>query len=157
MLDEFDAFDQKIDKSADPFTLAYKRLEGATYPKIICGTTPRVAGLSHIEKREVAADARMKYHITCPHCNVEHPLIWGGKDAQGNQLKHGFQWEAHDPEGTVHHVCPHCRGSITQADYLRLWVLGVWVSSCGNYRAHHSNTASIWPTMAQAVQEYKSL
>lgn len=138
LLDEFDAFDQKIDKSADPFTLAYKRLEGATYPKIICGTTPRVAGLSHIEKREVAADARMKFHITCPHCNVEHPLIWGGKDAQGNRLKHGFQWDAHDPESTVHHVCPHCRGSITQADYLRLWVQGVWVSSCGNYRAHHS-------------------
>jgi len=95
-LDEFDGFDQKIEKSADPFTLAWKRLEGATYPKIICGTTPRIKGLSHIEKREAAADARLRYHITCP----------------------------------------HCLGSITQADYLRLWHEGVWVSECGNYRAH---------------------
>jgi phage terminase large subunit GpA-like protein len=130
-LDEFDGFDQKIEKSADPFTLAWKRLEGATYPKIICGTTPRIKGLSHIEKREAAADARLRYHITCPHCQVEHPLSWGGKD-----VRHGFKWDAHDPEGTVRHHCPHCLGSITQADYLRLWHEGVWVSECGNYRAH---------------------
>lgn len=131
-IDEFDAFDQKIEKSADPFTLAYKRLEGATYPKIICGTTPRVKGLSHIEKREAAALARLKFHVTCPHCQVEHPFIWGGED-----FAHGFKWDCHDPEGTVHHVCPHCRGSITQSDYLKIWGQGVWVSNCGNYRVHH--------------------
>lgn len=131
-LDEFDGFDQKIDKSADPFTLAYKRLEGATYPKIICGTTPRIKGLSHIEKREAAADARMAYHITCPHCQVEHPLVWGGK-----KVRYGFKWDVHDPEGTVHHVCPHCFGKISQADYLRIWDGGCWVSACGNYRAEH--------------------
>jgi phage terminase large subunit GpA-like protein len=130
-LDEFDAFDQRIEKSADPFTLAHKRLEGATYPKIICGTTPRIKGLSHIEKREAAAEARLRYHITCPHCQVEHPLTWGGPDKA-----HGFKWDAHDPEGTVRHVCPHCHGSIVQADYLRLWHEGVWVSECGNYRLH---------------------
>ena len=133
MLDEFDAFDQKIEKSADPFTLAHKRLEGATYPKIICGTTPRIRGLSHIEKREQAAEARMRFHVTCPHCGVEHPLQWGGKES-----KSGFKWEVDDPEGTVHHVCQHCFGHITQADYLRLWHAGAWVSQCGNYRAQHS-------------------
>lgn len=132
-LDEFDGFDQKIEKSADPFTLAHKRLEGATYPKIICGTTPRIKGLSHIEKREAAAVARLKFHITCPHCDVEHPLMWGGKE-----YAHGFKWDSYDPEGTVHHVCPHCRGSITQSDYLRLWNAGEWVSECGNYRCRHA-------------------
>lgn len=131
-LDEFDGFDQKIEKSADPFTLAYKRLEGATYPKIICGTTPRIKGLSHIEKREAAADARLNFHVDCPHCGAEHPLLWGGP-----HLKHGFKWETHDPEGTVRHVCPHCRGSMTQADYLRAWETGRWVSECGNFRLHH--------------------
>lgn len=130
-LDEFDGFDQKIEKSADPFTLAHKRLEGATYPKIICGTTPRIKGLSHIEKRENAAEARMRFHIVCPHCQVEHPLAWGGAE-----LRHGFKWDAHDPEGTVRHHCPHCHGSIRQAEYLRLWHEGVWVSQCGNFRLH---------------------
>jgi terminase, large subunit len=131
-IDEFDGFDQKIEKSADPFTLAYKRLEGATYPKIICGTTPRIKGLSHIEKRENAAQAKLKFHITCPHCQAEHPLAWGGKD-----YAHGFKWDSHDPEGTVRHVCPHCRESIVQSDYLGLWQSGVWVSACGNYRVTH--------------------
>jgi phage terminase large subunit GpA-like protein len=131
-LDEFDGFDQKIEKSADPFTLAYKRLEGATYPKIICGTTPRIKGLSHIEKREAAALASLRYCITCPHCDVEHPLIWGGKD-----YAHGFKWDAEDPEATARHVCPHCHGSITQSDYLRIANDGEWVSVCGNYRLKH--------------------
>lgn len=133
LLDEFDAFDQKIEKSADPYTLAHKRLEGATYPKLIAGTTPRIKGLSHIEKREQAADVRMKFHIACPHCGVEHPLMWGGKT-----VRHGFKWDPEDPEGTVRHVCPHCHGSIVQADYLRLWHAGAWVSECGNYRIQHS-------------------
>ena len=123
------SFDQKIDKSADPFTLAWKRLEGATYPKIILGTTPRIKGFSHVEKREASADARMRYHIVCPHCHVDHPLQWGGRE-----VKHGFKWDSLDPEGTVAHVCPHCLGSITQSDYLRLWHGGFWVSHCGNYK-----------------------
>lgn len=131
-IDEFDAFDLKIEKSADPFTLAYKRLEGATRPKILCGTTPRIKGLSHIEKRELAAEARLSYHLPCPHCGVEHPLMWGG-----GHVAYGFKWDREDPEGTVRHHCPHCRGAITQADYLAIWEQGVWVSDCGNYRCHY--------------------
>ena len=78
-LDEFDGFDQKIEGSADPFTLAFKRLEGATFPKLIAGTTPRRKGTSHIEKREIVADVRMSFRVPCKHCGVEHPLLWGGK------------------------------------------------------------------------------
>jgi phage terminase large subunit GpA-like protein len=90
-IDEFDGFDQKIEGSADPFTLAFKRTEGATFPKIICGTTPRRKGLSHIEKREVVADVRMAFHIVCPHCKVNHPLLWGGKN-----VRFGFKWDKED-------------------------------------------------------------
>jgi len=127
--DEFSAFDAKIEKSADPFTLMWKRLEGATYQLIRLGSTPRVKGHDHIERRARAAVARMRYQIDCPHCATEHPLTWGGPEVQ-----HGFKWAAHDPEGTVHHVCPHCHGHISQADYLRAWEGGQWVSDCGDYR-----------------------
>jgi phage terminase large subunit GpA-like protein len=134
MLDEADGFDQKIEKSSDPITLARGRLEGAPFPKLVAGSTPRVKGLSHIEYREEHADARMRYHITCPHCGVEHPLIWGGP-----KVDHGFKWTGAEPD-TVRHVCPHCRESITQADYLRIWDLtACWVSDCGNYRYDHQN------------------
>ena len=129
--DEFSAFDQKIEKSADPWTLMWKRLEGATWPKAIVGSTPRLKGMDHTERRFLAAQARMRFRVECPSCGVEHPLQWGGPDVQ-----HGFKWDAHDPEGTVHHVCPHCHHKLTQAQYLRIWHAGLWVSDCGNYRCH---------------------
>ncbi|HYF17699.1 MAG TPA: terminase gpA endonuclease subunit [Ramlibacter sp.] len=127
LIDEADGFDQEIEKSADPVTLAHGRLEGATFPKLIVGSTPRIKGFSHVERRALQADAFMRWHITCPHCDLEHPLKWGGKDKPW-----GMKWEPGQPE-TVHHVCPHCRGKITQADYFKLWHAGKWISDCGNY------------------------
>lgn len=120
ILDELDGFDQQVEKSSDPMTLARGRLEGAPYPKLVAGTTPRIKGLSHIERSRLQADADMRYHIACPHCGVDHPLMWGGKKAA-----HGFKWEEGDP-ASVRHVCPHCHGAISQGDYLRGWV-GTWV------------------------------
>ena len=144
LLDEFSAFDQKIDKSADPWTLAHKRLEGANYPKLIAGSTPRTKGLDHIERRETAATARLRYHVTCPHCGVDHPLQPGRLDVAaanaGKPILSGFAWDAEDPEGTIRHVCPHCRGHITQSDYLRIWKTGVWTSDCGNYHLYTDGT-----------------
>jgi terminase, large subunit len=132
MLDEADGFDQKIEKSSDPITLARGRLEGAPFPKLIAGSTPRVKSLSHIEYREDQADARMRYYIVCPHCQAEHPLQWGGK-----KVSHGFKWDDSDIT-TVRHVCPHCDGHITQADYLKIWDTDAhWVSTCGQYRYDH--------------------
>lgn len=119
-LDELSGFDQQIEKSADPFTLAEGRLEGAPFPKAICGSTPRIKGLDHTEHRASLADVYMRYHIACPKCGVEHPLEFGGK-----KQSWGFKWEPGKPE-TVRHVCPHCRESITQGEYLANWV-GTWV------------------------------
>jgi phage terminase large subunit GpA-like protein len=127
-LDETDGFDAQIEKSADPITLARGRLEGAPFPKLIAGSTPRVKGASHVEYREANADAVLQFHVVCPHCQAEHPLLWGGKD-----LAHGFKWDADDPT-TVRHICPHCRGEMLQGDYLRIWTEGAWVSRCGQYR-----------------------
>lgn len=132
MLDEADGFDQKVEKSSDPITLARGRLEGAPFPKLVAGSTPRVKGLSHIEYREDNADAVMRYQVVCPHCQAEHPLLWGGK-----KVAHGFKWDGADP-ATVRHVCPHCHGHITQADYLRIWdAQAMWVSACGRWRYDH--------------------
>ena len=123
ILDEWSAFDQTIEKSGDPGSLAKGRLEGAPYPKFVGGSTPRVKGLCHVERGCEEAEAYVQYHIECPHCDADHPLAWGGKE-----LAHGFKWEKGNPE-TVRHVCPNCRESITQADYLPGgWPLtGTWV------------------------------
>jgi phage terminase large subunit GpA-like protein len=135
--DEFSAFDDKIEGSADPWTLMWKRLEGATHKKGIVGSTPRVQNADHTERRFNAAVARMRYHITCPHCDAEHPLSRGALDPlNGSKATHGMHWDMADPENTVHHICPHCHGAITQVDYFDLWDHGVWVSDCGNYRCY---------------------
>lgn len=120
MLDEWSGFDQVIEKSADPGTLARGRLEGAPYPKFVGGSTPRVKGKCHVERSRLAAGADMRYCIRCPHCSEEHPLLWGGK-----KMPHGMKWDRGDPS-SVRHVCPHCGAEIRQADYLAAWV-GAWV------------------------------
>lgn len=133
-VDEVDGFDQVIERSSDPHTLTAKRLEGATFPKHILGSTPRVAGLSHIQARTLAALARMRYHIECPHCLAEHPLTFDLRNLRaGKAATHGFMFDSADIEG-VTHQCPHCHGHITQADYLKVWGTGAWVSDCGTLR-----------------------
>ena len=123
ILDEISKFDRSIEKSGPPRGLARGRLEGAPYPKLVCGSTPLLKGLCHIEDAVEEAEGLVRFHIECKHCGAEHPLMWGGKDKV-----HGFKWERGNP-ASVRHVCPHCRESITQADYMPggMPVGGAWV------------------------------
>ena len=113
ILDEISKFDRSIEKAGPPRGLARGRLEGAPYPKLVCGSTPLLKGLCHIEDAANEAEGFVRFHINCPHCGADHPLMWGGKDK-----RYGFKWDRGHPQ-TVRHVCPHCHESITQADYLR--------------------------------------
>lgn len=123
ILDEWSAFDQSVEKRGTPDVLAKGRLEGAAYPKFVGGSTPGIKGLCHVERGCDNAEGLVRFHIDCPHCGAEHPLLWGGK-----KVAHGFKWERGNP-ASVRHVCPHCRESITQADYLPGGVplSGAWV------------------------------
>lgn len=123
ILDEISKFDRSIEKAGPPRGLARGRLEGAPYPKLVCGSTPLLKGLCHIEDAVQEADGLVRYHIDCPRCGLDHPLSWGGKDKA-----HGFKWTRGQPE-TAHHICPHCREATTQADYMPagLPLAGAWV------------------------------
>lgn len=126
-LDEYDAFDANIEKEGDPGTLAAKRVEGATFPKLVIGSTPKLKGFSNIEKRERDADIFLQRHIPCPECGEFHPITWGGKDEP-----HGFKWSDDNPE-TARHLCPHCGALIDQAQFLA-------VADSGRYHADDGTT-----------------
>jgi phage terminase large subunit GpA-like protein len=124
-LDEADAFDRDVEKEGDPFTLAKKRTEGATFPKMVVGSTPKIKGFSLIEDRVALANVVLRYHIRCPHCGEWIPLTWGGKGES-----HGFKWVNNDPE-TVAHLCGNCAALFNQADYLTVWESGRWIDKSG--------------------------
>jgi len=84
-IDEADAFDNDIEKEGDPVGLAAKRIEGATFPKLVVGSTPKLRGFSLVDTRTQLADERFQFVIPCPHCGEHHPITWGGKDET-----HGF-------------------------------------------------------------------
>jgi len=125
-LDELDAFDQDIEGEGDPFSLAKKRLEGAIFPKIIAGTTPKTKNLSHIETRTQQAAEVFAFHIPCPHCGHEHPLVWGGK--RDKKEAYGFIWRDSDPD-TVGHLCPKCGVIYSQQEYLSVYHRGRWINA----------------------------
>lgn len=129
-LDEYSSFDPDVDGEGDPGTLASKRLEGATFPKLVIGSTPKIKGTCLMEKRAAGATARYTYQIRCPHCDERHALTWGGKDEP-----HGFKWVDGNPE-TVRHLCPHCGALSTQGDYLAAADDGIWVGDDGTTIDH---------------------
>lgn len=127
ILDELDGFDIDIEKEGSPDKLAGKRTEGATYPKHIMGSTPKLKGFSRIEAREQQCDLRFLFQVPCPSCGERHAIQWGGKGA-----RYGLKWVNRDPE-TVAHCCPHCGVLYTQAEYLGVWTQGRWIADDGTW------------------------
>lgn len=126
-LDELDGFDTDIEQEGDPVTLAGKRVEGATFPKIIGGSTPKIKGVSMIEYRADLAEYYFRFYVPCPHCDIYQPLRWGGRDAD-----FGFKWLDSNPE-TAAHLCGECGGLFTQDQYLEVWEYGCWMTEDGVY------------------------
>jgi len=124
-IDEADAFDRDIESEGDPFSLASKRVEGATFGKMIVGSTPKTKGFSLIYDRTMLADERFQFVVPCPVCGEVHPITWGGKEEP-----HGFKWTMDDtgnpdPE-SVYHLCPHCGHHLTQGEFLSVWQRGYY-------------------------------
>jgi terminase, large subunit len=135
-MDEVDAFDRDVESEGDPFSLAEKRVEGATFPKMIIGSTPKTRGFSLIEDRTALAHSRFEFVIPCPECGELHPITWGGKAEH-----HGLKWFVSDgvpdPE-SVRHLCPHCGALIQQGDYLRTYHAGQYRSDDGKIMLDNS-------------------
>lgn len=135
--DELDGFDPDIDGEGDPTTLGDKRVEGATFPKSIRGSTPLDAETSLICISEAEADQRFRWHAPCVHCGEMGLIAWGGPDEN-----HGIKWIDNDPS-TAAHLCGACAGLMTYEQYVLesiakgRWISesGVWIDDEGYFRA----------------------
>lgn len=127
ILDEVSSFDKDIDQEGSPRKLAKKRTEGATFPKLISGSTPKLKYLCEIDAAIQDADAVYRYYIPCPHCGTYQSLVFGGKNS-----KHGLKWFDKD-HNTAAYACIDCASLFTQADYLGVWEQGRWQDEQGNW------------------------
>lgn len=78
--DELSSFDADINNEGSPTFLGDKRLEGATFPKSIRGSTPKLSGSCQITRAAEESAYLLRFHIRCPHCRTEQTLKWGGPD-----------------------------------------------------------------------------
>ena len=126
-IDEIDGFDLDVEMEGSPVALAAKRIEGATFPKLVIGSTPKLKHLSMIEAREQQSALRFRFHVPCPHCGAEHELTWGGPSEP-----HGMKWTGKDPE-SVRQLCPSCGVLYSQAEFLSAYDRGRWVAFGGEW------------------------
>jgi len=126
-LDELDGFDSNVEKEGSPVSLAAKRIEGATFPKMVMASTPRLKISSLIEPQAAASERYFRFHIPCPHCDHEQFLKWGGPDAE-----FGMKWLDDNPL-TAEYLCEACHSLFTQEGYLKVWDRGRWIDKNGVY------------------------
>lgn len=155
IIDEVSSFDKDIDQEGSPRKLAKKRTEGATFPKLIVGSTPKLKYLCEITAAVEEAQAVYVCKIPCPHCGSYQALYFGDKST-----RHGLKWQDHDYE-TAAYLCMHCAGLFTQSDYLRVWEQCRWIDDAtGNWYDQQSgqfkNTAGdpIRPPKSIAFDNY---
>lgn len=122
--DELSNFDASIEGEGDPVTLGDKRLDGATYPKSIRGSTPKRAGSCQVTKAVEESPYLLRFHIACPHCRREQTLKWGGKDCE-----FGLKWDKNALGEAVKawYVCEHTACMILHPEMVEASKKGRWI------------------------------
>src|SRR5690625_319806 len=88
ILDELDGFDGSIEREGAPYQLAQRRTQGSSFGKLICGSTPKLKHNTMIERGEEGCDARIRWHVCCPHCDHEQQIHLGGTGTE-----FGMHWQ----------------------------------------------------------------
>ena len=122
--DEVDAYPNDVDGEGDPIGLASNRQDtfGARAKRLYT-STPTEKDASEIEFRYLNSDRR-RYHVRCPHCGTEQPLIWSDPDGRRRLV-----WTDDDPD-TVMYLCvdPECTGLIEERHKPDLLAGGRWIA-----------------------------
>lgn len=116
VIDELDGFDHNIEREGPPYQLAQRRVQAASFPKFLAGSTPHLKATSMIDKGEAECEVRLRWHVRCPHCDHEQHIRWGGKGTA-----FGIKWEkterGFDPD-TVAYQCENCGQRFDHNQYI---------------------------------------
>ena len=112
LLDEIDAYPDRVGKDGDPLKLAFDRTSAyETKKKVFRGSTPLITQTSKAWREYQKGDQR-EYLVPCKHCGEKQKMVWHGVDEDGKE--YGIIWELDDSgilvPGSVHYVCKHCGG-----------------------------------------------
>jgi len=133
LLDEVDAYPSSAGQDGDPVKLAERRSEHFWDRRIVCGSTPLVAGASRIEELFLAGDQR-RYHVPCPHCGHFDFLVFETKGDRG----HIMRWPDAKPE-LAYFECRACGCSIEETHKREILEAGEWRADNpgGSHRSYH--------------------
>jgi len=101
-LDEVDAYPASADDEGDPVVLAQRAVRNFPRRKVYISSTPKIAGLSRVERELEGCDVFKRYHVPCPHCGHLQPLVFDR-----------LRWEEGKPE-TVAYCCRACEALIRE-------------------------------------------
>jgi phage terminase large subunit GpA-like protein len=129
LADEVDEYDADLEGQGDPLLLAFKRQSGYEASgnfKRLVGSTPTIQGESRIDRFFENGDRRL-WHVPCPHCGHEQPLVW-------ENLRYSETW----PHNAAYE-CADCHALIEHADKRAMVAQGRWVATNpeGRYYSYH--------------------
>lgn len=115
--DDLDGWAESAGDEGDPDMLADGRI--TTYrtfglSKVLSISSPKLKGLSRIERKYEASDKR-RYYMGCPRCG--HLTDWDWEDVQ----------KGPPPAYRCHVVCPHCAAVLPEAEKKAMLALGRWI------------------------------
>jgi phage terminase large subunit GpA-like protein len=139
VVDEIDAYKSTLKNEGDIINLVKNRTDAyARKRKIYWASTPLVKQTSKIEKLFLDGDQEY-YYVPCIHCGEYQPLVWHGKNDNGEV--YGIVWEndekfkpiTGDPEkgikSTVAYKCKNCGGLMRNHDKEIIIPKGKWVAT----------------------------
>lgn len=142
--DEVDRYPVSAGTEGDPVSLAKKRSATFWNRKILLVSTPTNKGASRIENAYEESDQR-KYHVPCPHCHFEQPLVWSS-----------VKWELDRPD-TAQYCCSECGGLWDDAQRARAIKRGKWVTDLKTGKIagfHLSALYSPWTPLEDGVRDF---
>lgn len=124
IFDEVDAYPSDIDGEGDPLHLALVRARTFARKKIFQLSTPKLEGVSVIERDFEATDKR-RYFVPCPNCQHQQVLVWDR-----------FKWDKSELS-KVWYECGECQYPIQ--NHQKQWML-----ANGEWRATAESSNPAW-------------